>query len=350
MRTKTLLLFAMLAFLANSCRPLAASTVAVKEETAETVTNAATQAPHFQSKEAQSASISIEPIGIWPYFLDNDGYLWLSITSSAGGEIKTEKVFKLNPSTGEFSKVRDINGIIFDMAMGKDGSIWIATNHELMEYVNGRWITLIDSKDYFGAGFSTQKDGRLWISLGSSFWNRNIGAYLYDGYDLEIVQRPEALTCGFSSILEGNGELWATDGPCMKRPDTLRKYDNGKWTEIEGYYPSVLISDDQGNVWFVNDNKEIIRMDFSKSISLPSQTQGGYFFGPAFAPDHSIWLLNDKGIYNYADGVWKQIDVGNLPYDKARQFVVGQDGSLFIGTLGAGVFRYLDGKLTQFTF
>lgn len=276
--------------------------------------------------------------------LDQAGYLWIATS---------DDMIRWNTETGQYTRCQYNKELldserdgIENIAINSDGNIVVLTHFGgVMELTNGNWATIIEAENHnvLGGSINTQNNGTLWISLGYS------GAYQYIGKSLRHIRTPEQFDCGFSSLLEGNGELWAADGICYKQPPILRKYDDANWILIEGYYPDKFVSDRQGNIWFWGYEVGIVRADLTEKIDPPAK---GYF-SPSdfeFAPDGSLWLVSYwNGVYHFSNGQWESIDIG-YEIDNITSMVIGEDGSVYIGTDGFGMFRFANSKWSQYLF
>ncbi len=299
-------------------------------------------APTMMSHTATPWPIATDRAYITDMALDNDGNLWIATLI---------EVIRWNVETGEYSRYRynlpmhdRYSDHVISLVSNSDGSVLALTVFgRIMKLIDRDWQVIIDSQDsWLGTGINKQQNGIAWISLGY------YGAYQYNGKTLKRIRLPKQFICGFSSILEGNNELWAIDGVCRKQPPLLRKYDNGNWTEIKGYYPHKLKSDQQGNIWFWDSDVGVMRADLSDKIESPTKDYFSYYMDFAFAPDGSLWLMGRQdGLYHFSNGQWEHVNVG-YENETITCLVVGQDNSVYIGTEHHGMFRYANSKWSQY--
>lgn len=273
--------------------------------------------------------------------IDDDNILWLATD---------DDLIRWDMTAGKYNRYPYDNLIISPsmnyvssiMSMA-DGSIMLITQFgKAVVFKDGDWTTIIDKQALiFAVSINKQLDGTLWISL--SYF----GGFQYTGNSLKPVRIPDHFVCGYASLLEGNGDLWAIDGLCMKSGTRMRQYDDGKWTEIEGYDPEALLLDPQGNVWFWDSGVGLVRADLSEKLETPVREYYSSSNWFAFAPDGSFWLAGyADGVYHYVNGQWEYIKLSH-PVERITSLVVGSDNRVYVATNGFGVFVYETGTWSR---
>jgi signal transduction histidine kinase/ligand-binding sensor domain-containing protein len=233
-----------------------------------------------------------------------DGYLWLATTNGAtrfDGVRFTTFDHNDPPFHGR------IDYAIQPMLGDRRGILWIATDRELVRYADGRFV----------------RDAALDDSV--------VGE--------SIVGLTE----------DASGTLWGlTDHGRLLRRDGSRLAP----VSINGLPRATgqsIVAGDSGQLWMGFGGYGLVNVrprDGTATRVFPDQSIGAILR----ARDGTIWAGATTGIVHIASGRIERVPL----VDTARYAVVtalaeDRDGGLWIGTQGAGLYRYDAGRLTQLT-
>jgi ligand-binding sensor domain-containing protein/signal transduction histidine kinase len=283
--------------------------------------------------------------------------------------------------------------LIISNAQTTDGRVWLGTREGGLLYLSGQNLVpvLEGVPDRKVNCLLAAKDGRLWIGTDN-------GLALWDGKEISKTPMPGMLVhAKVLALLEDrNGSLW------VGTPDGLIRYDaqGAFWlprkNEEANAAVSALLEDAEGNIW-LGDSRGIEQLraglftTFSSEEGLPGDHYGAIYAGA----DERIWFgplqgglywlhngeahaetsagLNSDVVYSIGgakEDVWVGRQRGGLThlhaenggftsktYTRAQGLAQNsvysvhqnRDGSVWAGTLTAGVSHFVDGKFTNYT-
>lgn len=232
---------------------------------------------------------------VWAILEDAEGTIWVGMSNGGVSRFTEGKMKVLGKREG---LTGDVTGIVYQDA---ENAFWIGTDEGLNRFKDGK-ITQYTTNQGLAANFVTSllkdSDGNLWIGTMAGL-NRlspsgDIASYsVKDGLLDPIV---------LSMMEDDHGIIWVGSN------NGLNQWDGKKFTAVSGMLRGTVFSmvqDRQGTVWVA--------------------TRGGLkYFKNGMA-----------GNYEQKDG---------LPTDRLASLHIDEEGTMWIGTSGAGLVRFQSGK------
>jgi signal transduction histidine kinase/ligand-binding sensor domain-containing protein len=242
------------------------------------------------------------------------------------------------------------------IAQTKDGYIWLGTGSGLVKYDGVRFSPWSPpaAGNLSGAiiySLTASSDGTLWIgtSMGLASWKNG--------------QLQEHVRGRINSILEDRkGRIWAARS---RVPDP-----DGGLCQVVGEHPGCIGGDDrmqlpyagalaedpQGNLWIGGADQLMRWRDGSFKTYLrkelePLRAVGG-IDSIAVADDGAVWVAiraKGMGLSRIAHDVMEKTVLPGFGDAHAVSLFIDREGSLWIGTSDAGVYRLYAGRLDHFS-
>ncbi len=236
-----------------------------------------------------------------------DGYIWIGTSS---GLMKYDGV-RFSPWSPPAA--RSLSGAsVYSLRVSSNGTLWIGTsaglaswkNGRLQEYVRGRINSIVEDRK-----------GRIWVAR----------------------SRVPNLNTGLCQVLGDHPE-------CIGGDDRMRVP-----------YAEALSGDPQGNLWIGGAGQLVRWRDGSYKTYLskelePSRGLGG-ISSIAVARDGSVWVAlaaEGLGLFRIAHEVTEKIALPGITNAHAVSLFIDREGSVWIGTSDAGVYRLFAGRLDHF--
>jgi signal transduction histidine kinase/ligand-binding sensor domain-containing protein len=227
------------------------------------------------------------------------------------------------------------------IAQTRDGYLWLATDSGLFRF-DGRNFERYhpSSGDPLLPGtiptIMATPEGGLWIA-----YQFRGASYLKDGHNVNFGPA-EGLTAGSINQFarDSSGIVWASSFAALWR------FDGRTWTKADATWGYPLDSalqvfvDSRDTLWVGTGAQVLYLPKGAKRFEVAAQ-QKDTDYAMAEAPDGSVWIaLNDSGQIKALAGADGKIiaDPKIYHYTSSRIFFDG-DGSLWICTLAAGVYR-----------
>jgi ligand-binding sensor domain-containing protein len=234
---------------------------------------------------------------------------------------------------------------IYTMLQDKNGNIWVGTMSGVSKY-NGLSFENFNKKDGLSENRTTSscldKDGNIWFG----HWSGGISKYdaatkKFSEITTGKIEIKKTINC---ILQDKNGILWfGTEGEGVIRSE------NGNFTRltakdgIAGDIVKALMQTKEGAVW-IGTSSGITEVNSgkleTKNLSIPSNSIS------ALAQDSksNIWVgSTDKGVFRIgSDNQVKIYSVSNgLANEHVRVIFEDANGTIFLGTYGGGVSKYL---------
>lgn len=246
------------------------------------------------------------------------------------------------------------------LSVDNSGRIWVYAAGVLMVYdINsGNWIE--DSLPHHGyegvvKAIYQDKSGRLWLARdhhGLEVINYEDGSFkFHNATPVEDIANNNTITC---FLEDDHGTIWlgTYKKGIMTFNDSLSKFSLETFPDVNCIIPAegnwIWVGTDSSGLWKWNpDTGEKVEVkDPSEGISPAAITS------LASAQDGTLYVGSfSRGLRKLAGNTWERIMSGtSLDSNYVWSMSIGNDGILWIGTLGGGVFSYnlKTGKFEEF--
>jgi len=275
-----------------------------------------------------------------------DGYLWVG---TSGGLARFDGVrFRTFGLQDGLRSVR-ISTLLEDSY----GVLWVgATGGGVSRWENGRFVPLAGAEDLGGAdviAMVVEPDGTLWIATQQGLLRWKEGVLTRIGPAEGLPAKQVRALC-----LDSKGALWVSillEGVFRGKNGQFTVETTGKTPRLDGVYS--LFKDRDGCVWAGTGSgalwqwrdeswKQYQATNGPKATLIEAITQG---------QGDEIWAgTRATGMWVWRDGDLRempgQADLG-LAAEAIRRLLVDRDGTLWVGTVGAGLQR-VSRRMVQF--
>ena len=281
---------------------------------------------------------------IWTVLGDGAGALWVAthgggVVRWRGGAVQ-QRITTKEGLPNDFARA---------MIRDADGTLWIGTDGGgLAEWRGGAVVRVLTTRDGLPSdlirALRRDRDGSLWIATDG-------GLARWRGGRVETLTSADGLPSSIvRTVMEDReGSLWVgTTGGLVRLNDTRFL----PFTRKEGLSADAaraILEDREGRMWIGTDGGGLCRVlpapvrCFTKADGLPHDV----IYALAESAGGSLWIGTDgAGVVRMRDGSFaERIDVAHsgLPNDRVRALVETQDGTLWISTTG-GLARVRGGK------
>ncbi len=242
---------------------------------------------------------------------------------------------------------------IISMTQSRDGHLWLGTLYGLVKF-DGIRFTVFDEGNTPGLGDSRivhlfeDSSGTLWIGTesGGTLMMRNGLVMSPEGLPAGGAERRLVSACedadGAVWLANANGELWRFKNSRFT-PFVLGGTDAGR--------PVALMRETNGPVWLGTDRRQYaigeVGADGSLELPVREELPGGRVELLVPGKRGGYWRLGEGRVQHWTTNRLDR-DYGGYPWQlPASCACEDEDGSLLIGTLGAGAFRVArDGKIS----
>lgn len=203
------------------------------------------------------------------------------------------------------------------------------------------------------------------VERNNKLWVATSGAHLFVAEHNQLINEISLLNRGgaiFNLFLDSVGNAWVCQAPEHKavkgilRIDpnfNLKEYNSGDL----GKTRVLSVDENQDLLYFGARGASTYLFQYDKqtdsvinmSIPLPFKAFDDFEVHD-LAVDHQerIWLATTEGLLKYESGNIEAISLGDSKSLECTQLAISEDGSLWVGTNGFGIFQYMDGVYANF--
>jgi ligand-binding sensor domain-containing protein/signal transduction histidine kinase len=326
---------------------------------------------HFYSLPGSYSSNRVKTI-----LQSSDGSIWVG---TVGG---LERLI-----SGRFQRVSELKGTVRALKQTSDGTLWIGT------IGNGLWT--------YKDGLFSHLDGLLPSNTVLKIFeddSHQVWIGLQDGLvrlsktPVRVIPLPGGSDADFGTISSnGDGTLWAVASGVYRIGDGIAR--PARFKELPNVMVRNVFRDRQGDLWIGTDGSGAYRITQHGILhySAPHELTNNFIRAFLQSRHGDIWVATDEGIsrittqgvqkYGMKDGlvyfstrslledhasdIWIGTDQGlshwhknafvhdavteTVRHEKIWSILEDAAGTLWFGTRDHGLFRYQDGRVTQYT-
>ena len=312
-------------------------------------------------------------------FETRDGSIWTGTV---------EGLYRLSPGMPKFVRVPGVAGTVRSMREDVNGDLWIGSIAEGIYLIRGGKVTpfTIPRTRIDNAIFSILGDSEQNVWVGTRNGMTRLSRSL-----VQVVAFPDDQESDFGTIsMDEYGSLWAASSQLMhvqgskSKPwhfkglegirirNVLRSRDQSLWIGTNGYglyhirsstidhlgvdrglvdnYVRSLTQARDGSLWIGTDNG-VSHLDVHGFHSLTDKDGLAYNSIRSIIEDNTgdIWIGTDHGLSHLRGGAFvEDAATRALSNEKVWSVFQDSDGGMWFGTRGAGLFSFLQGRITQY--
>ena len=274
-----------------------------------------------------------------------DGTVW---AGSAGGgllQFKDGKPAAIPAGSGL------ADNLVETLVTDREGRLWVGTDAGLNRLRRKILFALGQSEGLgFGAaqGLAEVAPGVLWVG------KPNDGLYRWDGKSFSRLS-----AAGLSShdsqlmvlLMTRDGFCWvATTNSLLLYKDPIAAADEVK--VINAPPPNIIsmAEDREGALWVGTRDGKIWRLHESNWQKLANFSQTNSITAIVSGTDGSMWVgTAGRGLYRFVNGIFHHVEKSDgLLSDMIRTLHLDDDGTLWIGTADGGLSRWQNGHIASF--
>jgi signal transduction histidine kinase/ligand-binding sensor domain-containing protein len=272
---------------------------------------------------------------IYAITADDAGDVWLM---NEGGELARARDNKvLSPPAGVVAKV-------VSLVRGQDGTIWVEREGLVSALKGGRLTPELSTNDYV-QGFCAAHDGGWWVAGNGGIrkwkdgrWTVDLGAAPWGG---DIVANLAETSAGVLAGGTSGDGLWLF---FTKQTNTPALHLN-HLTGLPSDWVISLWEDREKNLWCgTGAGLALIRPSNLETISPPDKWKSCPLLSVLPTPDGTLWVGTEgAGLYRLQNGAWTNFypDQGiRNPY--VWSLAADRTGKLWVGTWGGGLYTQKD--------
>jgi signal transduction histidine kinase/ligand-binding sensor domain-containing protein len=264
---------------------------------------------------------------------DEVGDIWLLNSDGLLARVRDGKL--LTPEVGI------VEGIV-TITQNRQGHIWVSRNGMVSELRHGELHALqfeLPRTNCFAFGICASRDGGLWVEADSRIrkwdgkgWAEDRGTALWGSAPL----------VSFAELRSGWLAAGTTDYGLFLIPPEGEPLAINRTNGLSHNWVRCLWEDREGDLWAgTGTGLNMLRRSNWSTISPPDEWQGCAVLSVTAGHDGSVWIGTEgAGVYGWREGVWSHFDAQNAGLHNTFVWSVAEDaqGRLWAGTWGGGVY------------
>jgi signal transduction histidine kinase/ligand-binding sensor domain-containing protein len=268
----------------------------------------------------------------------SDGSLWIAYNN---GSIQRRK----NGALTVFHSFGD--GQTSHLYEDPDGGIWAVQGKRLTKLQNGRFETVPLGTEARDLGnvytLCMDREGGVWLGLQSN------GLARLRTRQLSTVSSEDGLPDDRTRAVfeDSRGDLW------IGTAGGLARYHDGRFTTwVEGKSSRLgdvrsIAEDASGQIW-ISSGKDLMTIRAGQPVPVPNWASSAEIevIYKDFAD--TLWIGTDgAGLFQYSDGRFRNYRIEDgLGSNQVRAIMADRAGTLWISTFGSGLTTYVNGRFT----
>ena len=267
---------------------------------------------------------------------DDSGTLWLGTSSHGVLRIRDGSVASFGAESGLAGNA------LLSMLVDHRGVLWVATEQGGLQRWNGqRFVSSSPSDGLAGKKILVLFEDRqstLWVTTGRSI------VRLKTGPDSDLVLSRDTAARRVNALYTGRGQnVWVgTEGGGLELHHAgAVTYFNSR-TGLPSDTVQSLFKDREGSLWLGTDGGGLVQLRGATFKTYSRVTGSGVNDVRAITagPDASVWIGTDDGLSRWERGRVTKYDLDSSVQSKdCRALLLDHEGTLWIGTDGAGLLR-----------
>jgi ligand-binding sensor domain-containing protein/signal transduction histidine kinase len=294
--------------------------------------------------------------GEWSKYTETNGLPFVFITCLAQEADGTLWAGSLDDGLycfqgGRFNPLRQEQGLsandIRSLCSDREGNLWVGTRtgglnrlsrRKLLSYGVAQGLT----NDYTRSVAETE-DGTLWVAT--------TGGGLYRGGPDGFKPILPYYSFAESVLAARDGSVWwgAAHGLLRWKDGKLSgSYTNETW--VRSATVTALCEDREGGLWVGTTEGRLAHYKDGEFVEFPHRVAHGPITGLAQEAKGNLWVGSTAGgLRRLRLGSDSILSVTNLPSQAVRTLYSDGEGSVWIGTAGAGLCHWLNGHVSTFS-
>jgi len=237
---------------------------------------------------------------------------------------------------------------ITGIAQSADGYLWLGTDGGLVRFDGVRFTRRSRSDSVATPLFQpllADHLGRLWVTTAGG------GLALYTGGQFKLATPTPSIDGGIRQLSEsGSGGLWVVSGRGSAWSWRDGRLTPAPWSSLSPTGIRAVHQDAAGRVWIASDGRGVIRLEGRTPRSLTAQD--GLSDDDVWAiletRDGTLWFGTSAGVTRWRQG---KATVFRLGPGRIAATVLAEDqeGAIWAGTSGDGLYRIAGDKLVSVT-
>jgi ligand-binding sensor domain-containing protein/two-component sensor histidine kinase len=272
---------------------------------------------------------------------DPKGHLWIGTPGAGLAKMMNGNLEFFNLKTGL------TNNFVTAITGSRTGIIWVGTRNGLNAIKDGTLISYGIKDGFLGQAVNAlveDQTGNLWIGTNGG------GLYQYKGGKFIKQGEGEGLSYIDAIGLDSQDNLWIAS-----RQRGLTRFKDGHFVSIDSESPlkdsqiQSIFEDREGSLWLGTQKGSLVKIIDNNVYLISDKSVWGDDSVRAVheEEDGSLWIASKQGLRLVKGGEIKKYENSDgLPDNNVLALLKSRQGNFWIGTLGRGVAKLSDGKIS----